>query len=60
MLYRHMIEERTQIFLGKLLATPKDIRNHIELSVLHFVLALQSLTALQSSGRTCHVPYIRV
>jgi cytochrome P450 len=29
--YRRMMEEKTRAFLGQLLATPKDFRDHIEL-----------------------------
>lgn len=34
--YRHMIEEKTHMFLAKLLASPEDFRHDIELSVLCF------------------------
>lgn len=32
--HRRLIEERTRVFLGQLLATPKDFREHIDLLVL--------------------------
>ena len=32
--YRDMMKEKTGTFLAKLLATPRDFRHHIELSVL--------------------------
>jgi hypothetical protein len=31
MAYRYMMEEKTHMFLAKLLTTPKDFRRHIEL-----------------------------
>jgi hypothetical protein len=58
--YRHMIEEKTHTFLLKLLETPMHFRDHIVQSVFLFRSVVQTLTTVQFSRKTCHVPRIRV
>ena len=58
--YRHMIEEKTHTFLSKLLETPMHFRDHIGQSVFLFRSVVQTLTTVQSSRKTCHVPHIRL
>jgi hypothetical protein len=55
--HRRLIEEKTHLFLGQLLATPKAFREHIDLLVPlpHFSADNCSL-ALQPSRKTCHAP----
>ena len=59
-LHLRMIEDKTHVFLGQLLSTPKDFRNHIELLVASFCFSQRLLTCLQLSRKAYHVPHLRV
>src|SRR6266702_506306 len=47
-LNRRLIEEKTNWFLGQLLATPADFRGHIELSVVFIMRSYHSLETVGS------------
>jgi hypothetical protein len=58
MSYRQMMQENTRGFLAQLLAAPKEFHRHISLSVINLPYIVLPLTAMQPSGKTCHVPHI--
>jgi hypothetical protein len=58
--YRQMMQENIHGFLARLLAAPKEFRRHISLSVISLPYIILPLTAMQPSGKTCHVPHIRL
>jgi hypothetical protein len=58
--YRQMMQENTHGFLAWLLAAPKEFHCHISLSVISLPYIVLPLTAMQPSGKTCHVPHIRL
>ena len=59
-LHLRMIEEKTHLFLGQMLSTPKGFRDHIELLVLSLRFPRRVLTCPQSSRKAYHVPHLRV
>ena len=50
-LHLRMIEEKTHLFLGQLLSTPKDFRDHINMFVSRLNFPRQLLTCLQLSRK---------
>jgi len=60
MLYRQTMQEITRGFLAQLRATPREFRNHINLSVvvLPCIVPPLTVTGMQPSGKTCHVSYV--
>ena len=46
-LHQRMIEEKTRVFLGQLLSTPKDFRDHIDLLISSLSFPPRLLTFLQ-------------
>ena len=59
-LHQRMIEEKTRVFLGQLLSTPKDFRDHIDLLVSSLSFSQRQLTFLQLSREAYHGPHLRV
>ena len=59
-LQQRIIEEKTHLFLGQLLSTPKDFREHIDLLVASLCFPRRLLTCLQSSRKVYHVPHLWV
>jgi cytochrome P450 len=58
MSYRQMIQENTHRFLSRLLATPKDFRDHARLLAVALLYIILPLTAMQLSRESCDVPHI--
>ena len=56
--YRQMMQEKTREFISRLIATPKDFHEHIELSVRHPRYIVRVLMAMQPSRKTSHVPRV--